>query len=146
MAETYNSSIAAGLIGNTVEAYTDTVDWPGSGAVTLGVDMTNAAEDVSIAIKNEGGTVVRTIEVGALEKGPETIEWDGTDDNGAVVGAGVYTIEVTATDEDEMPIEALPFIQAEVDRVTFTAGGITLWMGDAEIPMASVFSIQGADD
>lgn len=60
------------------------------------------ASSVVIEIK-QNETVVKTIRIPKDEngsfKGPNTIEWDGTLDNGAVATNGIYTIEILAKDD-----------------------------------------------
>ncbi len=66
---------------------------------SLGIPL-NFDEDISggvINIKNSSGTVVRQIELGAMEKGATTINWDLLSNNKNTVDNGTYSYEVNYT-------------------------------------------------
>jgi len=55
-----------------------------------------AAGAVDLAVYNVGGQVVRTLATGVREAGSYTAAWDGRDENGTRVAAGVYFTRLTA--------------------------------------------------
>ena len=66
-------------------------------ATPIGVQLPNAASDVTITIKDANGNTVRTIDMGAQSAGVHPYEWDGDDASGNAVAAGSYTYTVAAT-------------------------------------------------
>jgi len=56
--------------------------------------------EVTISIRDDEGLVIRTIYAGWQDAGEHELIWDGRDNQGSVVGDGVYTFELEATDEE----------------------------------------------
>ena len=75
---------------------------PNTGASVEGSYCLSDAANVTITVANASDTVVRTIQSGVSEPAGcnyyNPWYWDGTDDNGAVVPDGIYTITVEAVD------------------------------------------------
>ena len=61
------------------------------------MQLSGAADHVSVAISDAAGNVVRTLDLGAQEAGTRFFDWDGKSDSGSAVPAGHYTFAVTAT-------------------------------------------------
>jgi flagellar basal-body rod modification protein FlgD len=80
---------------------------------------------------------------GELGKGEQHLNWDGTGDDGAALPAGTYTFEVRATDGAGATVAVTPLMRGTVDRVTFSQGGILLWIGDESVAMGNVRSVLG---
>ncbi len=142
LSQSTNAGIAAGLIGQTIEAEGNAVDWSGESDVPLAFDLGAAATSVTITIRDEAGNVVRTLDAGAMGKGDQTVDWDGTNADGATVEQGVYTFEVAATDADGNTVTATTLMRGAVDRVTFGLDGILLWLGDVSVPLEMVSSVE----
>ena len=66
---------------------------PVEGAVTLANDV----DSITLKVYSSSGQLVRTGEVGAQKKGDFLFSWDGKDDQGNVLGDGVYRMEASAT-------------------------------------------------
>jgi photosystem II stability/assembly factor-like uncharacterized protein len=62
---------------------------PARGGTTLVLELARRAP-VSIRIVDAAGGLVRTIDLGEMAAGRHGIEWDGRDDRGTPVAAGVY--------------------------------------------------------
>ncbi|MCK4680977.1 hypothetical protein KAT82_07600, partial [bacterium] len=63
---------------------------PFDGSTMLQLDVPAGAERVRLAIYNVQGQLVRTLVDGALPPGRREFIWNGTDDTGRPVSAGVY--------------------------------------------------------
>ena len=124
---------ASALLGKTVFA-------PGSNMVvssgtpsTSGVNLSGAASDLTLTIKNQNGTVVRTIDEGAQPAGLSVNTWDGKDSNGNVVPDGTYTISATAASATSTAVTATTITLNTVTSVVQQPGGtigVTLSDGD----------------
>jgi flagellar hook assembly protein FlgD len=55
--------------------------------------------DVSVAVYNAQGRLVRRLAAGHHAAGPRRVRWDARDTSGARVGPGVYFVRITARDE-----------------------------------------------
>ena len=55
-----------------------------------------AAENATLAIYDVGGRAVKTLVSGPISAGEHSVIWDGTDDHGRPLGAGVYWSQLRA--------------------------------------------------
>ncbi len=67
---------------------------PSSGAVTLGFALA-APTQVRARIVDARGRIVRTLELGRLDGGPQVVRWDGRDASGRGTPAGVYLVQLS---------------------------------------------------
>ena len=65
----------------------------GSSEVTLSYELP-ARDDAQVRIYNMTGTLVRTLQNGTLDGGPQTALWDGRDSEGNIVASGAYIFSV----------------------------------------------------
>lgn len=68
---------------------------PARGATALRFGLASAGR-VNLALYDAGGRRVRTLASGALEAGEHAIAWDGRDDGGRTVAAGLYFARIEA--------------------------------------------------
>jgi flagellar basal-body rod modification protein FlgD len=88
---------ATSLIGHNVLAPGNSVS-PSQPGDVLGFNLSQAADTVTVNIKDATGAAVRTINLGAQPAGVNMQIWDGLDDKGnAVSPTGAYQFTVTAT-------------------------------------------------
>lgn len=95
----YNQSMsveAAALIGKNVLVDGSKLGLGSDGAVG-GVNLSGAADSVTVTIKNAAGTVVAQEALGQQDAGVSTFTWDGKDTNGNALATGTYSFSVTAT-------------------------------------------------
>lgn len=67
---------------------------PAHGAATLVFDLPNEGARVDLVVHTVRGQRVRTLVRGSVEPGRHTAVWDGTDETGEPVAAGVYFIRL----------------------------------------------------
>ena len=115
-----NSAIA--LIGKNVDAPGDTIDLKSGEVETLSFSLDGDAADVSIDIFNSTGAIVSTIDLGAQTKGLREYVWNGTDSSGALLPAGNYTFNVTASDSVGNFVPTETFAAGLVTDVIFEGG------------------------
>ncbi|HDH58397.1 MAG TPA: hypothetical protein ENF16_07290, partial [Bacteroidetes bacterium] len=96
LAQSVNNTMAATMIGQDVLAYGNEVELEEGEEATLNYNLSASAQSVTITIKDEAGVTVRTIEVGAQALDDQQVVWDGLDDDGDELPAGVYTFNVSA--------------------------------------------------
>ena len=115
-----NSAIA--LIGKNVDAPGNAVDLKSGEVETLSFSLDGDAADVSIDIFNSTGAIVSTIDLGAQTKGLREYVWNGTDSSGALLPAGNYTFNVTASDSVGNFVPTETFAAGLVTDVIFEDG------------------------
>jgi flagellar basal-body rod modification protein FlgD len=142
LSQNMNNGVATGLIGKQIVASGDQIGLSDSGAVPLGFEFGDAANGVTVTIKDASGNVVRAIELGSSAAGSHEISWDGTGESGSRLPEGVYSFDVQGKDADGNGITAAPIMKGTIDRVSFGADGILLWMGNAAVSLAAVQSVQ----
>jgi flagellar basal-body rod modification protein FlgD len=136
-----NNSQAVGFIGKTIKALGNSLGVTDGVADQIHFDLADDASDVLVHIYASEGSLVKTIQPGALSAGEQSVEWDGTDNDGNKVSDGAYTFEVTATDNNANPISVKTLITALVSGVSFKDGTTYLMAGNQEIPIGSVFEV-----
>lgn len=136
-------SAAAGLVGQTVDATGAYTVWGGEGSepAEIGFELGSPAADARVVIRNEGGQVVREIELGHRPTGRQTVEWDGLDANGEPAAAGTYTFDVTAVGPGDSSVAVTPFTHGRVDRVTIEPDGVRLWIGAYSLSMNDLIGL-----
>jgi flagellar basal-body rod modification protein FlgD len=67
------------------------------GESVFGVDVSEAADNVQVTVRDAGGKAVHTIDLGPQEAGSLPLAWDGKNDQGVQVADGRYTIDVVST-------------------------------------------------
>ena len=68
-----------------------------SGNAVMGVDVTEAADNLKVTIRNSAGKAVHTMDMGVQPIGTLPLAWDGKTDSGAAAPDGNYSFEVSAT-------------------------------------------------
>lgn len=130
------------LIGSTVLAAGSTATVASGSSPQLGVQLTSAASDVTLTIKNSAGKVVNTLDLGAQSAGTVPVTWNGTDSTGATVADGDYTISASATVNGQATA-ATALVASKVDAVIQQSdgtAGLSLANGKT-VPLSSVAGI-----
>jgi flagellar basal-body rod modification protein FlgD len=133
---------SSGLIGRTVSAKTnhlsvvDALTQP-SGSYQLQAN----AKDVRVQVMTADGTVVRTLDAGAQKGGNHSFQWDGNMDNGKRAATGVYSFQVSASDDKGLPVPASSEVSGLVTEVTYENGAPEVVVGGAHVALSDVTSI-----
>jgi flagellar basal-body rod modification protein FlgD len=97
--------------------------------------------DVTIYIYNTEGVEVRRIYAGWNEAGEHDLSWDGRDDNGDLLGDGVYFFEVEAIDENGFTVPYSAYLTGEVAGVTYQNSIPYLMIGNNLVAPESVIEV-----
>ncbi|HBF34952.1 TPA: hypothetical protein DDW35_10370 [Candidatus Sumerlaeota bacterium] len=119
-----SSSTMSSLIGDDVLYDGDSLTIATSGETPSDINfaLSSDASAVTIKIYNSSGTLVRTIDAGALDAGTDSVSWDGLDDDGDALAAGDYTFTVTATDSAGDSVTSATLVKEEVTGVVISDG------------------------
>jgi flagellar basal-body rod modification protein FlgD len=117
-----NNASMTNLLGRTVLAYSEGFEYDGTGGKDIWFDVRGDAEQVTITITDEDGKVVRSEELGAMDTGEHSWDWDGTNVHGNMMGEGTYTMSVTATNNNGDEVEIFTMLRGEVDGMSYATG------------------------
>lgn len=145
LAQSMNNGVAAGLIGKSIEAPGNQINWDGESSSDGQFSLEGNAASVKIELRDSTGFVVRTLDLGTLGDGAQDFNWDGKDDAGNSVAAGVYTTTVVAQDSNGDAVASSSSVRGQVSRVTFSPEGVFLWIGQLPVNMSSVQSVGESD-
>lgn len=100
---------AAALVGHGVLVPGEKLDLA-SGKGVAGLELANAADEVTVKIHDGSGNLVRTLALGARDAGVLGFAWDGLDDSGVAAVDGKYSFKVTAkVDGDAVDVTRLSY-------------------------------------
>ncbi|WMW82338.1 flagellar hook assembly protein FlgD [Undibacterium cyanobacteriorum] len=127
MSANYQSSQglqAASMIGHGVVVPGTNVELK-DGKSILGFDLPQAADNVTVQIKDSAGSLIRTLTANTMTAGMNTISWDGKNDSGKLMGNGNYQFSVSAAAADKkLDVTNLSF--GMVSSVSFGKQGAQL--------------------
>lgn len=141
LSQTISNTMATSLIGRTVRADSSMLYIKDGGTAKVAMTLDRPVTDLTVTIRNENGTVVRTISRDDTPAGDLVIDWDGTDDTGSQCAAGTYTVEVSATDVNGNSYTPDQFIEGLVSGVTYRDGIALLNVNGQQLPLASVLEV-----
>jgi flagellar basal-body rod modification protein FlgD len=132
-----------GLIGRTVQFPGSTLSWDGAAPIDFSFEMDASADEVAVEIIDDGGNVVRTIDLGSLAGLEEhDVTWDGVGDQGIPMVPSDYQVRIAAMDPSGDPIGSITYRQGIVQEVGFKGGASVLVIeGSEEISSALLRSV-----
>lgn len=136
----FNGLQSIGLMGKRVEAEGKTLVLE-KGQVAEGYYQLAKPGKVTITISDANGKVVRVLPMGIQDVSKQTFLWDGKNQNGMIMPDGIYTFQVSATDEKNQPIQVKTSRAGTVTGVYFDQGIIYLKFGKDQITISDIISI-----
>jgi len=137
-----NQMGTASLVGRRVLFRADGVDLPAGGSADFTARLSGPADEVTVAITDASGALVRTLALGPRDGGDQAISWDGRDDRGNSLPAGHYQVIVSATRRDGREVSCSTVAGGTVDGVSFAEGVPMLLVGAARVRLADVVQIE----
>ena len=126
-------------IGKDIAYYSDALAFTGA-PMEIGYQLESQAEDVEIAIQQNGVTVA-TLKGPELSAGTHFITWDGRLAKDQIASPGSYTIVVKATSTTDENVVAAPLVKSEVTGVDLAGQSGSLLLTKAG--QVAFSSIQG---
>jgi flagellar basal-body rod modification protein FlgD len=127
-------------LGAEVEAPGETVRLGGTSTAQINYQLGQAASSVTISIYNQAGQLVASRQ-GAGDAGSHSVAWDGRDQSGAPLPAGLYRVDIAATDASGAPAAANTSVHGVVDGVEISGDQVLLSVDGVLLPLDSVTSI-----
>jgi len=128
--------------GNSI-ALTSTTNSSGVSSTSgaLGLNLPQNITSGKVSITNAAGQVVKTINLGSMSQGVQTVSWDGSTDAGGVAPAGTYSYSVTAA-SGASPVTPTNLEFGMVSSVSSGSQGVTLNLTNlGDVAMSSVVQI-----
>ena len=120
-----STSSAITYLNQNVEISSDKIPLQGSSA-DYSYTLPSTAKDCKVEIKNSSGSVVYST-TGETATGRHDVTWNGKDSSGNQLDDGIYTLSVTATDNDKKSLAVTTTTIGQVTKVTNDAtNGTTL--------------------
>ncbi len=103
------------------------------GAPTFKIRPEDNTASTIITIKDERGRVVRSLDIGEIENGEKEFTWDGLNDAGDEMPAGIYTISAIGRDIEGNDVETSVLTRGLVRGLNLSEdGSIKLTMNTEE--------------
>jgi flagellar basal-body rod modification protein FlgD len=141
LSQTINNTLATTLIGKQITAVGNQVELKEDSPVNLYFELGGYAQDVSINVMDAAGNIVRTLDTSNLEKGINSIEWDGISKDGESLPEGTYTFEVTATGKTGNDITVQELIRGIADSLQYQGGTALFKIGNLDVLFGDVLEI-----
>jgi len=132
---------ATGMLGRTVMMEGNSLtlkDAKANGAL----ELKQAADKVTVNVKDRAGNVVQSLDMGAQSKGVLEFDWDGKNADGKTVADGRYSFEVIATAAGQ-PAQTVALSKTVVQglRNAGSDGAMLLTSDGSEVSMSSIKQI-----
>jgi flagellar basal-body rod modification protein FlgD len=116
------ASDAMAYVGKTVLTEGSTAYPKSTGGLDAAVELDTDATQVSIAISDANGGMLRQLQLGAQKAGTTSFDWDGKDGAGNLAGSGPFTITALATAGDKT-VTSRTLVWAPVESVSLPSSG-----------------------
>lgn len=116
---------ASAMVGRSVMVPSSTGYLGADGRMNGAVEVDSTTSDLKLTVLDNGGGLVRQIDLGQQEPGQAAFSWDGRDSNGNIMPPGKYQLKAEAlTSDGSASFET--HVGANVDSVSLGGGSITL--------------------
>lgn len=133
------NTMAASLAGKHVKAISNEIHNAGSGT-DVRFNLKSAATDVELIIRDQDGNEIKRTTISNMQKGDNTWQWDGRNNNGNKVPEGNYFVEVSAKDGN-VNVGAYTFIEGIAERVRYSSSGVDLLVNGVFVNLGDIEEI-----
>jgi flagellar basal-body rod modification protein FlgD len=138
-----NNAQAAGLIGKEIVATGNHVILGDQGSAAVGFRLKGDAAQTQVNLYDASGKLVRTISMGSLKAGDQTLAWDGKDQTGRALSQGTYAVEVVARDAKGSAVEVEQYLRGRVESARFLNNATQVVVGGVSVPLGSILEVRG---
>jgi len=128
-----------GYVGKTITASGSTAPLQ-NGSANWDYTLDSAAKNVTLTVKDSSGNTVYST-TGNTSSGQHSFNWNGTTSSGSTQTSGDFTLSVAATDSSGNAITTTTSMTGQVTGVDTSTGSTQLQVGDIEVPISNVTSI-----
>jgi flagellar basal-body rod modification protein FlgD len=131
---------AVSYIGKTIGTSEDTATLKAGGSATWNYDLGSDATTATLTVKDTNGDTVWSGAADDLTSGSHSFSWDGKDSTGNAVGAGDYTLSISAANSAGT-IDASVGLSGTVTSAETEDGSVVLKVGNSSVALDSVTSV-----
>lgn len=132
---------AINLIGKNIESTGNTLTVKSSQASQASFSLGEASAKTAVGIYDAGGNLVRTLDLGALKSGTNTLSWDGKNSTGSSVPDGSYSFKIAATNSQGKTISTTTSVSGTVTGIKKSNGKVIIMIGDKSVTLDNVSSV-----
>lgn len=129
------------MVGRTVQVEGSVIDLK-NGPATLTYALAGEASAVRVNILDQQGKTLRTLDLGSQDAGKQEVQWDGRNQNGTLMPAGLYAYQISATDLKGAPVVAAPSSVLTITGVRMVNGTPQLVAGDQVIDRSNIVELR----
>jgi flagellar basal-body rod modification protein FlgD len=137
-----SASDALAYVGRTVLTAGNVAYGRSSGGIAGAIQLGDDASNVTVAIQDANGNLLKTLSLGAQDKGTVSFDWDGKTEAGEDAGSGPFTV-TTYAQNDGATVASQALVWAPVAAVSMPSNGeaqLTL-PGIGQIPVSDVIEV-----
>jgi flagellar basal-body rod modification protein FlgD len=131
------------FIGKNVKANGNTAVFDGAAPASLQFSLSVPASSATVTISDASGHTVRTAPLTSLNAGDAAFSWDGRDNSGALLPAGVYRFAVNAASAGGSTVPVSTYTTGRIDGVNISNGTPLLTIGATSVALTDVISVTG---
>ena len=139
VARSSQSADAVSYIGREVTAEANQAALKNGGA-SWSYELAGPASEAALVITDASKKVVAVL-AGETTNGSHAVTWNGKDSSGAILPDGVYTLQVTATDDNKEPVQVRQTVKGVVDGVDTSGDEPLLSLNGISVGLGSVTSV-----
>ena len=118
----------------------------GGRSESLVFDLEQRPETGRVDIYDDGGSLVRSMELESLRSGRHQVRWDGLNEDGEEMPSGSYRAEVVLGNGEEETSTVVPFVSMSVDGLHVGPNGIALSSDTRTVGLNQVLEIRAKSD
>lgn len=132
------TQFGSGLLGKEIVAEGDQVVVPKTGAAKLPIEVSGAGGAAKLTLTDDNGRVIATRDLGAVSPGKQTLTLPSD------LPPGTYHAKVEVTGAGGTTVTATTYETGVVSGIHFANGGLTLRIGDLDVPLGSLVEVHPA--
>jgi flagellar basal-body rod modification protein FlgD len=141
--QSISNSMATSLLGKTITANTNWVNYTGNEDVNINYSLAANASEVKISILNEDGAIVQVMYDENSQSGMNDLAWDGKYIDGTKAPIGNYQIQVEAMAPDGTAINSAALLVGTATKVQYINGAAYLMVNNSMIMLGDVLEVEG---
>ncbi len=145
MSEAVTNAMIVSYFGKYVAAESDSLNYDGKSPVKLNFELDRAVSWAKLEIKDVSGNFIRSISLGALDEGINSIEWDGLTNFGVKARPGEYKYSIDARDYLENKVKVTRMFYGVVEGISYKDGMAYLIVNGVNIPFDKIKTISQSE-
>lgn len=132
------------VLGEYASAYTNKIHFTGENEPKIGYTLDSNVQSGEAIIKDSSGREVRRIQLSRdmLTAGEHMFLWDGKDNNGNILPAGYYYVQVVVSNFNGSTFNLSTFCSGKIEAIRFTSAGTFLVIDNIEIPLKNLIAVR----